>query len=130
MTIAIHDRKYLTLVIADPTADSRFGIFRAPAVGATIHAAYAATQAAVTADATNRITLQLQDGGAAGAGTDVIGARTGGASVGWAALAFNDISPSSPYKLDGGDYLMLNYDENGTVAPGNITVQIEWSSGA
>lgn len=128
MSIAGYNTKILTVTIPDPTADVTIPLMIAPAGGIRILAAYAALSTAVTADATNKVTCSIIDGGAAGAGTTEIGVRTGGASVGWTANGLSALTVSSA-ELDGGAHLLAKYDESGTVAPGYVTFCIHWVQG-
>lgn len=128
MTIAGYNTKVTTVVIPDPAADATIPVFKAPAVGATILNAYAATSAAIAADGTNYVICSLIDGGADGSGTTQIAVRTGGASVGWDANELHALTVSAD-SLDGGDQLLFKYDEEGTVAPGYVTVSVEWTAG-
>ena len=128
MSIAGYNKRITTITIPDPTADVTIPVFVAPTGGARIHAAYAALSTAVTADATNKVTCSIIDGGSDGSGTTEIGVRTGGASVGWAANQLNALTVSAA-ELNGGAHLLFKYDESGTVAPGYVTVSIEWTQG-
>lgn len=128
MSIAGYNRKVTSICIPDPAGDITVLVMRAPFGGMRIHNAYASCSAAVTADATNKITMSLLDGGAAGAGTTEMATRVGGASVGWAANEGHALTISQA-ELDEGDHLLFKYDESGTVAPGDVTLTVEWTQG-
>lgn len=128
MSIAGYNTQVSTIIVPDPTADATITVFKAPAGGATIQAAYAAFSAAVTADATNKITVSLLDGGADGSGTTEMATRVGGASVGWGANELHALTVSQS-GIDGGDQINVKYDESGTVAPGYLTVTLHWTQG-
>jgi len=124
------NRKVLSVTIYDPGQDSRIPLFKVPAGHEyTVEAAYASTDRAVTAHATNKFTLTLQNGGSAQAGTTAISDAIGG-DGGWAAntpVAFAITSGSGD--LTAGQWLMVKYDEGGTIAPGEITVVVEYVDG-
>lgn len=128
MSIAGYNVKTTTIVVPDPTADATFTVFKAPLGGATLVAAYAAFSAAIAADATNKITVSLLDGGADGSGTSEMATRVGSASVGWDANELHALTISD-YDVDEGDQINVKYDESGTVAPGYLTVVLHWVQG-
>lgn len=128
MSIAGYNTKITSITIPDPAGDATIPVFKAPAVGATILNAYASMSAAIAANGSNLVTCSLIDGGQDGSGTTQIAVRTGGASVGWDALELHALTVSAD-SLDGGDQLLFKYDETGTVAPGYVTVVVEWTAG-
>lgn len=124
------NRKVLTVVVYDPGQDASIPLLKVPADHAyTIEAAYATVDRTVAAHADNRFALTLLNGGSAQAGTDAISDAIGGAG-GWVAntaKAFAITDGSG--QLDAGEWLMLKYDENGTIAPGEIAVTVEYVDG-
>lgn len=128
MSIAGYNTKINTYIFTDPTADATYVLMRAPAGGMTIQAAYAATTAAIASHASNIITGSLLDGGADGSGTTSMGAGYGGANTAWGANEMNALVLTQT-GLDGGDHLLFKYDEGGTVAPGLVVVQVEYTLG-
>lgn len=117
--------------ISDPGADGTFPIFRVPSriAKAEIIAAWAAIDTAISGAGTI-VQLTLLDGGASGtlaAGT--LSAALGASGTGdWSANVPRSFTISEG-TLDGGDYVLLKYDESGTIAPKNIYVEIHWVSG-
>ena len=127
MTIAGYNTKITTLWFPDQTTADMSPGFRAPAVGATILRAVIIPDATFDADASNHYTVTLVDGGATGTGTTTI-ATVGGASVDFVADTEAEMTISTD-SVDGSDWVHVKYIETGTVAPGNITVCIEWTAG-
>lgn len=127
MTIAGYNTKIFTVTFPDQAGDDIIPGFKVPAVGATILGAYFISDATFDADGSNHYTVSITDGGADGTGTTDIGAF-GGASVDTVADTENVITMTTD-SVDGSDWIMISYDETGTVAPGNITVCIEWTAG-
>ena len=127
MSLAGYDTQVTSLAFADQAGDGTFAAFKAPAVGATIIAAYFVPSATFDADANNHYTVSLLDGGATGIGTTSMGSY-GGASVDYVAATACTLTLTQD-AVDGGDWVMVKYDETGTVAPGNIVVCIHWVAG-
>lgn len=127
MSIAGYNTKIFTVSFPDQAGDDVIPGFKAPEVGATILNAYFISDATFDADGSNHYTVSILDGGATGTGTTSMGSF-GGASVDTVADTENVIAMTSD-SVDGGDWIMIDYDETGTVAPGNITVCIEWTAG-
>lgn len=125
--IAGYNTKITSVRFPDFAGDGKVPLFKAPAVGATVLRAYAIPDAAFDADGSNHYTVRLLDGGQAGVGTDVM-AAAGGASVDWTAFTEKALALSAP-SVDGGDWVIVQYDEQGTVAPGNLVVCVEWTAG-
>jgi hypothetical protein len=123
-------RNILTVVVYDPGQDAKIPLLKVPDDHVyTVEAAVASTDRATVAHATNIFTLQLQNGGSAQAGTDAISDAIGGTG-GWAAnTAKNFAITAGAGDLTAGQWLMLVYDEGGTVAPGEIVVTIEYVDG-
>ena len=132
MALAGYKTKILTVQVPDPTADLTIAAMIAPDIGLTVHNVYASCQTAVAAHATNIVTCSLIDGGTDGTGTTEVAVRTGGASVGWDANEFHELTLSNSATdvgFDAGDHVLVKYDEGGTVAPGYVTFQINYSVG-
>ena len=127
MTIAGYNTHFTTVSFPDQAGADVIPGFRAPAVGATILRAVIIPDATFDADGSNHYTVTLIDGGATGIGTDVL-ATVGGASVDYVADTEKEMTISSD-SVDGSDWIHVSYAETGTVAPGNITVCIEWTAG-
>lgn len=124
------NRHVLTVTITDPGQDARIPLWKVPADHMhTVEAAYATADRATAAHADNHFELTLQNGGSDQSGTDAISDAIGGVG-GWAAnTAKNFAITSGSGGIEAGDWLMLKYDESGTVAPGIITVSIEYVDG-
>ena len=126
--ISGYNHNVTSVMFADQTADEVFGIMVAPYGGMTVKAAYAIPTATVNASTANYYDLELFDGGATGTATTSIG--TAGGTGGWTDVTKATFTlNSSLTNLDAGDCLMVQYDETGTVAPGEITVIVEWVHG-
>lgn len=123
-----YNHNVTTFTWSDQTADEVFGVMVAPFGGMTVKAAYAIPTATVTASTANYYTLTLLDGGATGTATTAIG--TAGGTGGWTDVTKATFTINTSLdNLDAGDCLMVQYDEEGTVAPGEVTLVIEWVHG-
>jgi len=127
MTIAGYNTHITTMRFPDQTGSETFALFKAPSVGATILSAYIVPTATFDADGSNYYSVALQDGGAAGTGTTAMGS-VGGASVDFTADTAAALTMTSD-SVDGGDWVRVAYAETGTVAPGDITIWVEWTAG-
>lgn len=127
MSIAGYNVNITTIDFDDPAGDLTVAAFRAPEVGATILRAAVVPSATFDADGSNHYTVSLLDGGAAGTGTTAM-ASVGGASVDWTANTAAAMTVTAD-AVDGSDWVMVKYDETGTVAPGHVSVCIEWTAG-
>lgn len=127
MSIAGYNTQIFTTTFVDQAGADVIPGFRAPAVGATILRAVAIADATFDADGSNHFTVSIIDGGADGTGTTSMGSA-GGASVDWTADTEKELTLTSD-SVDGDDWIHIQYAETGTVAPGNITVCIEWTHG-
>jgi hypothetical protein len=115
-------------VVYSGTVDGTVPAFVAPWGGATIKNAYGFVTAAVTAHATNTLTLNLLNGGTVGTATTAIG--TAGGTVGIAANTKTAFSMNSALAtLTEGQVLMVKFDWNGSITPGDQTVIVEWVQG-
>lgn len=124
------NRKVMTVVVYDPGQDAKIPLLKVPDDhGYTIEKAYATIDRAVTADATNIVSLSLLNGGSAQAGTTAISDVVGGTG-GWAANTAKPLTiTAGSGLLDAGEWLLLKYDEGGAVAPGEICLTIEYVDG-
>lgn len=127
MSIATYNVHVISRSFVDQTADEILHIMKAPFGGMTILAAYAIADATFDADGSNYYTVSLIDGGADGTGTTSMGS-VGGASVDWTADTAKTLTLTQT-GLDEGDWLHVKYDEEGTVAPGEVTICIHWTQG-
>jgi hypothetical protein len=125
------NRHVQTFVVYDPGQDARIPLFKVPAGhGYTVEKAYATLDRAVSSHATKTVAIKLQNGGTDQSGTDAITDIVGGANVAWAANTAKPLTVTAGAGLlDAGEWLMLNYDENGTVAPGEICITVEYVDG-
>lgn len=128
MSISGYNLNVTSVAVIDPAAALKVAIFKAPAGGAKIHAAYISTSAAIGASGSNTVTGTLIDGGANGAGTDSMGAFAVTASIATLANNMNAMTLTQT-EIDGGDVLIVQYSEVGTVAPGTVTFSVEWTQG-
>lgn len=120
----------LPVNITDPGADKRIHLFRVPDdENYTIERFDVVADTTVAADGTNYWQLSLENGGTAGTAQTVIGGTVGG-TAGWTANTpkAGTITAGSG-KLTAGQWLVANYDENGTVAPGRFTISVELRRG-
>ncbi len=125
-----YNTQMVSVSFGDQAGDERIGLLKAPDYGnITITAVHAIASETVTASGTNYYTLVLQDGGSTGTATAAIG--TAGGTTGWVAdtgQAFT-LAASTVMNLDADDWLMVSYDEEGDVAPGEITVNVHYVIG-
>jgi len=104
---------------------SFFPVLRAPYGGLTVKAAYVAANAAVAANGSNYVTLNLIDAGTAGTATSSIGTAGGTAGVTVAPAAMT----VSTNALDSGDYLNVKVGKVGSVSENEFSFIIEWVHG-
>ncbi len=112
--------------LKDQGADDTAPMFKIPALpsGWDVVEVSVGLKSGFTATTANYLTLTIRDGGAAGTGTTVVASR-GGKSVAWLTDGVYDLTMASgdPYPIDGSDWLVLLWDEEGTVAAaGTVTV--------
>lgn len=116
-----------SITISDPTTDKRFPICKVPAGcgQAQVVAASAVHDTTLAEGDTDKIALTLQDGGSDATGTATVGATLDNAATGshgaWTAETPRDFTITEVL-LDEGDWLVLDYNESGTVATKNIHV--------
>jgi len=120
-----------TVVLSDPTADTTSPIFRVPSRNTKIEIleAWAASDTTITGVGGTGFSLRLLDYGTAGTAVGgTITATLGGTTSTWTANTPRTFTVSEG-TLDANDYVMVYYDETGTIAPLNITVGFSWVSG-
>ncbi len=123
--------KVQTNVLSDPQGDGTFLLFRVPArnTKAEILSAVAWTDTTITHGNGTGIALTLYDMGSTGTATPgTIAATLGGTTVTWTANQPKAFTISEG-TVDGGDYVGILYDETGSIAPKNITIQLDWVNG-
>jgi len=106
----------------DPAADEVLPVWRAPKA-CRIDGAYVTVVNDVAADTANYFALTLKNGGTAGAGTTLIGSQKGG-TAGWTGLTPVSFGAAGE-QLAAGDLVILDYDETGTGAFAQMTVQLD-----
>lgn len=123
-------RQVASVVITDPGADKAVPILCAPSNDhITVEAAYVCADTSVSGSTVNYYSVNLLNGGTAGTGTTNIGSTVGG-TAGWTANTPKTISiTDGSGKLTDGQWLVANYAETGTVAPGRICVVVEYVRG-
>lgn len=120
-----------TNVLSDPTQDGTFLLFRVPSRNskAEILSAVAWSDTTVTLGSGTGFALTLYDMGSAGTAIGgTISAALGGTAVTWTANQPKAFTISEG-TIDGGDYVGVLYNEEGTIAPLNITIQVDWVNG-
>lgn len=124
--------KTVSVMVSDPGADASIPIWKVPSrlTKVEIITASALCDTTIADGVGTCFTLRLLDYGNAGtavAGT--VSATLGAAGTGdWTANIPRAFTISEG-TLDGGDWVVLYYNETGTVAPKNILVQIDYVSG-
>ena len=126
----IQEIRQMSVIIPDPGADKNYSILRVPAGRQyTIEDCYVVSQLDVAADGTAYFSVNLLNGGVAGTGTAVLSGTAGG-TLGWALNVAKQVAPiAGSAKLTAGQWLVLKYDENGSVAPGDISVIVDYVDG-
>ncbi len=115
--ISYHITAHLSTQI---TGDKSYIIFKAPLACQVVDAGFVVNRTEVAKSATNHCVIRLYNGGAAGAGTSNIGNVVLGSASTVAANTINALTKTSTAaytKLDAGDYLVVKYDEVGTLTP-------------
>ena len=121
----------VSVVLSDPTADSTPPIWRVPSEITKIEIleGWASSATLVTLGEGTGIALTLLDYGTAGTAVEgTVTSALGGTTITWTANTPKEFTISEG-TLDANDYLMVKYDETGTVAPLNITIGFTWVSG-
>ena len=123
-------RKVASVVVLDPAGDLKFPIMVAPADGSiTVEKVWVSVSTTIAASVTNYVDLTVLNGGTAGTATTNIGG-TGGGTLGMVAYTPQGIAiTAGSGRLTAGQFLMINYDENGAVAPGAVSVVVEYVDG-
>lgn len=126
----MENRKILTAVIYDPGQDAKVNLMRVPDDHTyTIEKVYAVADRTLAGATDNYFSVNLANGGTAGTGTDTIGSTAGG-TEGWTANTPKEITiTSGSGDLTAGQWLVANYAETGSVAPGVISLSIEYVDG-
>ncbi len=125
----------VTFTFSDPTEDESFPMWRVPAelTKVEILEAWISTNTALAAGTVNGVEVTLLDGGSDATGTGTVGSPMGGTDAGGTFPAWEVATPQnftiSEGTLDAGDYLVLKYDESGTVAGLTWTVSFTYVSG-
>ncbi len=118
------DAKSVSFSLGDPTADLTAMAFKFPANG-RVTGGYVVDNLGLATGTTNHYTVQLINGGAAGAGTAAITEALRGTS-GWVAgqlYAFSTVTGANAV-FAAGDICNVKYDETGTVAQSvQVTIQ-------
>lgn len=116
---------------ATGTADISLPIFPAPFGGVTITQAWASTQDAVAANASNTLDVILINGGTAGTATTAIGTAAAAGTAGWTAGGIKSITlNSSADELTSGQWLVAKFDVAGTITlPQAVRYTIEYVHG-
>ena len=123
-------RKVASVAVLDPAGDLKFPVMVCPADHTiTIEKVWVSLSTTVAASVTNYIDFTILNGGTAGTATTNIGS-TGGGTLGMVAYTPQaiTITPGSG-RLTAGQFLMCFYDENGAVAPGAVSVIVEYADG-
>ncbi len=124
-----YNENVTSIVFADQAGDGVIAAFKAPAVGARIASAYVIPNASFNADAENFYAVSLLNGGTTGAAAEPgTLATVGGSAVDWVAKTAKTMTISDD-GIAGGEWVLVDYAETGTVAPGTITVVIFWTAG-
>jgi len=130
MSLGGYERKVATFTIYDPGQDARVNVLKVPTNHTyTIEAAVAVLDRDLAASTANYVEVSLENAGAAGTAQTVIGGTAGG-TAGWTGQTPKAISiTSGSGDLTAGQYLAVNYAETGAVAPGVLTVIVEYVDG-
>lgn len=116
------------LYLAD--ADKNIPLFRVPDDHTiTVEAAYAVTDTTLAAGTSNYYTITLLNGGTAGTATTAISAAAGG-TPGWTLSVPKTIAITDGLgDLTAGQWLVVKYDETGTLPANTTTVCVEYVEG-
>jgi len=125
--------KTVTLCFSDPTADEYFKIMRVPSRASKIEiiSAWAECDTTITLGDGTGIALTLYNYGTAGTAVvtgGTLSSALGGTAVTWTTAVPKEFTISEG-TMTADQYLVLKYDETGTIAPLNITVGIEYVDG-
>jgi len=121
----------VVVAISDPTADNYYKLLRVPSRVTKIEVleAWAESDVTVTLGEGTGIALTLLDYGTAGtAVSGTVSSALGGTTITWTANTPKEFTISEG-TMDANDYLVLKYDETGTVAPLNLIVGVNYVLG-
>jgi len=107
----------VTVAISDPQADGTLVVFKVPSRWdkAELLSAWAVTDTTITKGSGTGIALRILDYGSTGtAVSGTMSASLGGTAVTWTTDVPKDFTISEG-TIDGGDYVVITYDETGTV---------------
>jgi len=126
----LENRHVVSVNIYDPGQDARVNLLRVPDRHTyTVEKVYAVTERAISASTANYVEINLENGGADGTAQTVIGGTAGG-TPGWVAQTPQELTiTAGSGDLTAGQWLVANYAETGTVAPGVITISVELVDG-
>jgi len=126
----IENRHVLSVAIYDPGQDAKVPLLRVPDRHVfTVEKAFISADRTTAAHGTNYFAINLLNGGTPGTAATNIGGTAGGTG-GWTANTAKEITITSGLgDLTEGQWLVANYAENGTVAPGVMTAVIEFVDG-
>lgn len=113
----------VTVEVPDPAADLDITVFRFPVDG-RLRGAYVTPRATLAAGTVNHYQVALYNGGSSGTAQTVISGTVGG-TVGWTAQTAKSVTINTP-TFAAGEWVVLDYDETGTVAP-DFVVQLDYS---
>ena len=120
--------KQVVTVNSSTSADITVPAIRAPFGGITITGVYGMSSTTLGASTADYFSLTLLNGGTTGTATATIG--TAGGTAGWVANTSKSFSLNTAAdELTEGQFLMVKYDETGTVAIADWTVIVEYVAG-
>lgn len=118
----------VTTLNSSTSADYTIPVLRAPFGGATLKAVYAMSSTTLNASTADFFNVTLLNGGSTGTATTAIG--TVGGTTGWTAATSKTFTLNTDAdELSSGEWLMVKYDETGTVAVADVTVIVEYVNG-
>lgn len=120
----------LAINISDPGASKRINLLRVPDDhNYTVERCDVVPDTNEAAAAGTYWQISLENGGTAGTAQTVISGTAGG-TVGWTAQTPKNVSiTAGSGKLTAGQWLVANYAETGTPAPGRFTINLEIRDG-
>lgn len=118
----------VTVLNSSTSADYTIPALRAPFGGATLKNVYAMASTTLAGSTADYFNITLLNGGSTGTATTAIG--TAGGTAGWTAQTSKTFSlNTSADELSSGEWLMVKYDETGTVGVADVTIVVEWVHG-
>lgn len=121
----------VTVSLSDPTKDNTYKLLRVPSRNDKIEilAAWAESDTTVTLGSGTGIALRLYNYSTAGtSASGTVSASLGGTAVTWTAGTPKTFTISEG-TMEDSEYLVVGYDESGTIAPLNLTVSVEYVIG-